>query len=264
MTKKVSKKNLICLFPPKGGKGKWHADIFKLQQQMSELGELNGHIRPDSTSDWQTHYDYLEASAEGVTFASDAMLEEYALRAVALAIKLGDKDKIAKSYKELFRLYSGTNHPDSVRIGHKSVEAAADAYGELTVEVADEMAMLALCYEHEKDFGKTIELMDSFVKIKQSVGTPEEVLDALEAAVWSASDCGRGDKVEEYARLGLQFVSKCKEIEGGSLAEDSEYFQQMLETEHTPPVPIDVQRSQLVAMFPGLEKLFPGACQHLP
>lgn len=264
MTKKVSKKNLICLFPPKGGKGKRKARIMKLQRQVSELGELNGHKRPDSSSDWQAHYDYLEASASGVTFASDEMLEEYALRAVALAIKLGDKEKIAMSYKELFRLYSDTNHPDSISIGHKSVEAATEAYGESTVKVADEMVMLALCYEYEKDFGKTIELIDSFVKIKQSAGTEEEVLDALETAIWSASDCGRGDKVEEYARLGLQFVSKCTEIDSSELADDAEYFQQMLETAHTPPVSIDVQRRQLVAMFPGLEKLFPGACQHLP
>ncbi|MBA3858670.1 MAG: hypothetical protein C0507_17325 [Cyanobacteria bacterium PR.3.49] len=264
MTKKVSKKNLICLFPPKGGKGKQQSDIKKLQQELSELGELNGHIRPDSTSDWQTHYDYLEASSLGLTFGSDEMIEEYALRAIQIAIEMDDKDKIAKSYKELFRLYCFVSRSNAIDVGNKSVEAAMVAYGDSAMEVADELSMLAQCYEFEKDFNKTIELLERYTQIYMKVGEKRDLLEALEFATYSASECGRGDKVEEYAKLGLQVVAEYCGNDGAEFADYVEYFQQMIETAHKPPVPLEQQRSQLVALFPGLEKLFPGACKHLP
>jgi len=258
MTKKVSKKNLLCLFPPKSGNGKRQAELMKLQQQLSELGELNGHIRPNSTFDWQAHYDYLEASSLGATFGSDQMIEELALRAVQIAHELGDRDKIAKSYSLLFRHYSETNHPDALSTGNKSVEAAISAYGESAVEVADELSLLAVNYEFTKYFDKAIELLDASIKIYQSVGTTEQLIDALEIAIWNAGDCGRGDKVEEYAQLGLQIVAeRCKDGVG-EFAETVEYFEQMIEAAHEPPV-IEEQRSKLLEVFPGLAKLFPTA-----
>lgn len=294
MTKKISKKNLLCLFPPKAGKLKIHesnklkqytkqsaqqftkqsgkgstkgsekefakgsAKLFS-KESTSASAEMDYADAPDCTSDWQAHYDYLEMGPWGSALFGaplDRRIEEMAWRALQLAFESGDKDKIAKSYRHLFYLYCEFNHPDSLTVGIKSVVAAVDAYGHSTAEVGEEVAMLAVVHEFNNNHDQAIAARDATIKIFQKGGTTGRLFEALENAICCASDMGRGDKVEEYARHGIRLVSERCNEGSDEYIEYMEYFEQMLESAHEPPVPIEVQQQQLLSMFPNLKKMF--------
>ena len=252
MTKKVSKKNLLCLFPPKTGKPK--------NQEYNEVAQPSDFPKePDSTSDWQTHYDFLEMAPWGTGVFGALMpkeIEEIALRALKIASESGDKYKTAKSYRHLFAFYCEFNHPDLVTIGVESVVAAVMAYGHSTAEVGEELSMLAYVHTLSKNRDQAIKALDGAIKIFERCGTTERLFEALESAICSASELECVDKVEEYARKGIRMVKKhCKR---GSFEYKShmEYYEEVLATADYPPVPIEEQRRQLLSMFPNLQKVF--------
>ncbi len=260
MTKKISKKNLLCLFPPKAGKLKSHASnkLFSKESTSASV-ERDYPDAPDCTADWQAHYDYLEMGPWGSALFGaplDRRIEEMAWRALQLAVESGDKDKITKSYRHLFYLYCEFNHPDSLTVGIKSVVAAVNAYGHSTVEVGEEVAMLAVVHEFNNKHDQAIAARDATIKIFQKDGTTERLFEALENAISCASDMGRGDKVEEYARHGIRLVKERCNKGSDQYIEYLEYFEQMLESAHEPPVPVEVQQQQLLSMIPNLKKMF--------
>lgn len=260
MTKKVSKKNLLCLFPLKAGKLKVGGHN-QLIHSASQSAGVDYPPTPESTSDWQTHYDYLERSPWGSALFGaplERAIEEIAWRALELAAESGDKYKIAKSYRHLFYLYCEFNHPMSLELGGRSVAAAANAYGHSTAEVGEELAMLAVVHEFDKDYDRAMIMRDASIRIFQRVGTTERLFEALEMAICSASDLGREDKVKEYARKGIRLVRKRCKKGSDEYIENMEYFKEMLATAHHPPVPIEEQQRQLFSMFPKLQKMFEG------
>lgn len=273
MTKKVSKKNLLCLFPLKAtkSKGQAHNKSIRSTKELAKdskwnAAELECPPTPGSTSNWEAHYNYLEIVGWGSGLFGapmDKEAEVIALRAVQLAIESGDKFKIAKSYRHLFYLYSEFNHPNSLPTGIKSVAAALSAYGPSTAEVGDEVCMLAWVYEVNNKYDLAIAARDASIKIFEKGGTTDRLFEALENAIGSASDMGRGDKAEEYARHGIRLVKKrCKK--GSYEYKDSmEYFEEMLATAHDPPLPIEEQRRQLLEMFPKLKKVVKDKLQEL-
>ena len=250
MTKKISKKNLFCLFPPKAGKPK--SQKFNTIQLATTYPPV-----PDSTSDWQAHYDFLEMGPWGSGLFGapmDKEVEEMALRAIELAFEDGNKEKIAKSYRHLFHLYCEFNHPDSLTVGFETMAAAVKAYGPSTAEVGEELAMIACVHDSNNNHELAMKARDESIKIFEKSSTTERLFEALEMAISSASDIGRGDKVEEYARHGIRIVRE-RFIKGSEEYKDNlDYFRQMLDTAHDPPVPIEEQRRQLFAMFPNLQK----------
>lgn len=267
MTKKVSKKNLICLFPPRSGKENEKVDskhALRLPSNKCEIHmpDENADWRmPAENADWQTLYDYLETSPWGPGLFGapmDDKIRAILLRSIELAFKSEDKVKIAKSYRQLFYFCSEFNHPDTLEIGLSSVDLAVEAYGSLSAEVAEELAMVAVAYESRSEFEKALETRDASIKIFQNAGTDERLFEALEMAICSALDRGLGDKVEEYAKLGIQIVSERCKKGSAEYSENMEYFQEMLETAHEPPIPIEEKRNQLLAIFPALTKVIQG------
>jgi hypothetical protein len=267
MTKKISKKNLLCLFPPKAGKVKTHENQLKQSPKQSakkstwESAEIDFPPAPESTSDWQAHYNYLEMGAWGSGLFGapmDRSIEEMAWRALELAVESGDKDKIAKSYRHLFYLYCEFNHPDSLTVGAKSVAAAVEAYGHSSAEVGEELAMLSVVHEFNNNHDLAMKVRDEAIEIFEKVSTTERLFEALELAICSACDMGRGDKAEEYARRGICLVKERCKKGSDEYIENMEYFEHMLETAHEPPIPIEEQRRQLFAMFPNLQKVIEG------
>lgn len=151
MTKKVTKKNLLYLFPKSEQKS--NANNFGglkdegggVKAEHSDSVEIDV---PDSASDWQAHYDFLESEGWGSGLFGaplDKEIEEVALRAVNLANESNDAEMIAKSYRHLFYLYCEFNLPQSLAVGHKSVIAAARAYGTAAPEVGDQRGSSHAC-----------------------------------------------------------------------------------------------------------------------
>lgn len=260
MTKKVVKKSFLCLFPLT--KKKPASDVLSNMNDVLSAAKPGRAVAcevnlPGRTSDWQAHHDFLESEGWGCGLfgaALDKQIEEIALRAVELAKESGDKERIAKSYRHLFYFYCEFNHPDSLTVGHKSVIAAVHAYGAATPEVGEEVAMLGNVHEFSGKFDQAITARDATIKIFRKSGSNERLFEALESAICSASDMGRADKVEEYARSGMQLViQRCKK---GSAEYNTnmEYFEEVLATANDPPVPIEEQQRQLMAAFPNLKQ----------
>ncbi len=185
----------------------------------------------------------------------DREIEEIALRGVRLAVGSGDKDKIANSCRQLFYLYSEFNHPDTRAAGYKSLAAAVNAYGQSTAEVGEEIAMLSVFHEYNNEHDQALKLRDASIKIFEKESSTKRIFEALEMAICSASDHGRGDKVEEYARCGIRVVKERCKIGSDEYTDNMDYFEQMLDTAYDPPVPIEEQRRQLFSMFPKLQKM---------
>jgi tetratricopeptide (TPR) repeat protein len=254
MTKKVTKKNLFYLFPKTEQKS--NANNFGgLKDEgvgvKAEHSDAVGIDVPDGNSDWQAHHDFLESEGWGSGLFGaplDKEIEEVALRAVKLANETNDAEKIAKSYRHLFYLYCEFNHPQSLAVGYKSVIAAARAYGTATPEVGEEVAMLADVHEFIKNFDQAIIARDATIKIFRKNGTDERLFEALESAIDAASDMGRPEKVEEYARCGIRLVKQRCKKGSDDYETNMDYFKQMLATANDPPVPIEEQRRQLQAL----------------
>lgn len=217
MTKKVSKSNLICLFPSKPRASRGRAP----QSNSSDALE------------WHALNAYLETAPWGSALFGapmDRVVEAKCIKAVKLALASDDLKKIAISVKHLFYLYCEFHIENALGAGVWSVEAAAAAYGEISAEVGEELAMLAVECEYRGKEDIALAMQEESLRIFETAGTTKRALEAFEMAICSAADRGQNDKVQYYARRGIELVKK-RCVKGSKLyTENLEYFEQMLES----------------------------------
>lgn len=166
------------------------------------------------------------------------------------SLEAGDREGIADAYSRMFGSYSAIKHPDTVEMGNKSVAAAIDAYGAGSLQHAEELSMFAVHYEFNGQSALARQARDESVNIFEKTAGVNRFIEALESVFTSYSPEYDGDALEAFARRGIAFVKAHSKPGTKDYRQNMEYLNDMLETAHDIPIPMEERIRNTAKLFP--------------